>query len=303
MKLSFVVPCYNGADTLQKCVESVFCQGIDDYEIIVVNDGSTDNTLEVAKIIANEHPQVVVLNKPNGGVSSARNMGIENATGDYILFLDADDEFDPNFWKDVKPYADKQIELILFGFDSEQSPSKVKKYCNRIRKDIVVDYLAGRVHIHICSILTRRDVIFDNVIRFDEGTYFSEDREFIIRVLMSIRRYEFVNINLFHYKYRENSAMHVRQYNYRKSTSLDAMARVLDLVKVNEARKEAALVQMNLTILLHLRLFRDTHCDDPLLRAKLNEFCKQYLTQKTPIRLNKYYLFVWFFARAMNCEL
>ena len=300
MKLSFIIPCYNGADTLQRSVESVICQNIDDYEILIVNDGSTDNTLEVAKKIAIKHPQVDVLNKPNGGVSSARNLGIDHATGDYIVFLDADDEFDSNFWLAVKPYVDESAELIIFGFDTEEAPSKVRTYHNKIKKDIVVDYLLGRLRIHICSFLTKKDLIVDKAIRFDEGTYFSEDKEFIIRVLLAANRYDYINTNLFHYKYRDNSAMHLQQYTYRKSTSLDATARIYDLVKHDEDRSEAALVQLKLTILLHIRFYKKTHCADLTLWKKLRNYFDLYVTLQTPFRLDKYYLYVWFWGMKMK---
>ena len=296
MKISFIIPCYNGANTLLNGVESVVKQNIDDYEIIIINDGSTDNTHDVAQAIASKNSRVIVLDKPNGGVSSARNLGINKATGDYIMFLDADDEFDTAMWTEVKAYLQQGVELLIFGFDSEEDVNKVRVYNNKIKSDLIVDYLIGRVHIHICGMLTKREVIVDNAIRFDEGTYFSEDREFIVRVLLAACEYEYINKNLFHYKYREDSVMHVQQYTYRKSTSLDAMARVLDLIADNENRREAALVQLKLTILLHIRDYRKTHCDDSALKVKLLEYSMRYLTQETPLRWNKYYLYVWFFG-------
>ena len=296
MKLSFIIPCYNGAETLRYSVDSVVRQGIDDYEIIIINDGSTDDTLKEAYRMQLENTNIVVLDKPNGGVSSARNLGIRNASGDYIVFLDADDEFDPFFWKEIKPYTLQSKSLIIFGFDSEVSPSKIRRYNNRIDQDLITDYLMGRVHIHMCSILTKKSVIIDNNILFNEGTYFSEDREFMVRVFLASYDYVYVDKNLFHYKFRENSAMHLVQYNYRKSTSIDAMERVLKLMVDNTDRYKAALIQLDVTILLHVKLYLQANCQDENLYEKLQKYCLRYLKCKTPLTNNRYSVYVWFFS-------
>lgn len=295
MKLSFIIPCYNGAKTLHYSVDSIVRQGIEDYEIIIVNDGSEDNTFKVACEIAKVNRNVVVIDKPNGGVSSARNYGIRKATGDYLVFLDADDEFDPEFWKEVRPYVNLNS-TIIFGFDYEESPTKLRIYKNKNKHDLVVDYLMGRVHIHICSFLTRRDVIFDNNIFFDEGTFFSEDREFIVKVLLSTSDYKYINKALFHYKYREDSAMHIPIYTNRKSTSLDAMARVLNIVQGSKIKQEAALIQLKLTIILHIKSYIKTNCQDYKLWIKLRDYSSTYLKLKTPLSFNKYAIYVWIFG-------
>ena len=300
MKLSFIIPCYNGADTLHYSIDSVVQQGIEDYEIIIVDDGSEDNTLEVACEIAKMNRNVLVLNKPNGGVSSARNYGIRKATGDYLVFLDADDEFDPKFWAEVRPYVNGINSTIVFGFDYEESPTKLRIYKNKNKHDLVADYLMGRVHIHICSFLTKRDIIINNNIFFDEGTYFSEDREFIVKVLLATSNYKYINKVFFHYKYRVGSAMHIPMYTYRKSTSLDAMARVLNIVKDDKIRRDAALIQLKLTIILHIKSYLKTNCQDNKLWIKLRGYGSTYLKSNTPLSFNKYAIYVWILGGLYN---
>lgn len=296
MKISFIIPCYNGADTLHYSVDSVVQQGIEDFEIIIINDGSTDETLKEAYRIKNECPNVIILDKPNGGVSSARNLGIKHASGDYLVFLDADDEFDPDFWKEVKPLTLQSYSLIIFGFDAEVSPNKIRYYNNRVSRDLITDYLMGYIHIHICSFLTKREIIVDNNIIFDEGTYFSEDREFMMRVFLAANDYVFINKNLFHYKYRDSSAMRIFQYNYRKSTSIDAMERVLELMGDDSNRYNAALIQLNVTILLHLKLYLKTNCQDKNLYVKIQNYCSKYLNKKATFIFNRYSIYVWFYS-------
>lgn len=93
MRFSIIIPAYNVEDYLLDCVDSVIKQSFRDYEIILVNDGSTDSTLEICQELSKKNKSINLITKKNGGLSSARNAGIEIAKGDYLLFLDGDD-----FW-------------------------------------------------------------------------------------------------------------------------------------------------------------------------------------------------------------
>ena len=96
MRLSVIIPCYNVADTLQRCVQSILSQLPRDAEVILVDDGSTDATGLIAERISAENVAVRVFHKPNGGLSDARNYGIAKADGDYLMFVDSDDEVAPS---------------------------------------------------------------------------------------------------------------------------------------------------------------------------------------------------------------
>ena len=91
MKISIIVPVYNGEGTIQKCLDSIIGQSYDNIEIIIVNDGSTDNTLEIINSYAQNHENITIISKENAGLPQARKTGVINATGDYIGFVDADD--------------------------------------------------------------------------------------------------------------------------------------------------------------------------------------------------------------------
>ena len=108
MKLSVIVPAYNVQDYISNTIESLLNQEFNenDYEIIVVNDGSTDKTLnEIKRFESN--PIVKIINKKNGGVSSARNIGLKKAKGDFVMFVDGDDQLIPNSIKSVLDYSFK----------------------------------------------------------------------------------------------------------------------------------------------------------------------------------------------------
>ena len=91
MKFSIIVPAYNVAQYIEECIESILNQDYDNYEIIVVDDGATDETPKILDEIASKSEKVRVIHQKNGGLSAARNSGIEAASGEYILFLDGDD--------------------------------------------------------------------------------------------------------------------------------------------------------------------------------------------------------------------
>ena len=111
-KISVIVPAYNCQDTIEKCINSIQNQTYKNLEIIVVNDGSTDNTAEVIKSLQDEDERIKVFSIPNGGVSHARNIGIDNSTGDYITFVDSDDYIDEEMYDTLHLLANEYGALI-----------------------------------------------------------------------------------------------------------------------------------------------------------------------------------------------
>lgn len=116
-RVSIIVPCYNQAQYLDEALQSVLCQSYTDWECIIVNDGSPDNTIEIAKTWTRRDLRFKYLFKENGGLSSARNAGIEKATGEFILPLDADDKISQNY-----------VTLAMEAFEEDESLKVV--YCN-----------------------------------------------------------------------------------------------------------------------------------------------------------------------------
>lgn len=116
MRFSVVIPAYNATDTLRQTVESVMAQTCTDYEIIIVDDGSTDDTRALSQQLAGENPRVHVVTKPNGGTASAYNTGVATAQGDYIVILSADDLLLPTHLADLdKRIADNPNFEIFFN--------------------------------------------------------------------------------------------------------------------------------------------------------------------------------------------
>ena len=116
MKFSIIIPCYNTAQYIDKCLESILSQNYQDYEIIIINDVSTDNLLAVlAKY--KENPKIKIFSYQNQGVAQARNEGISKASGEYIMFVDPDDYITPNALRILYEETQKdQYDAIRYGF-------------------------------------------------------------------------------------------------------------------------------------------------------------------------------------------
>lgn len=115
--ISIIVPTYNSADKLELCLESLLQQNYKDIEIIVVDDGSIDRTVEVINRYVQQDDRVIGIHKKNGGVSSARNEGLNRATGEYIMFVDADDTVERNYCEEMlKAIEGSQAELAICGY-------------------------------------------------------------------------------------------------------------------------------------------------------------------------------------------
>lgn len=140
-KLSVIIPVYNTSKYIEKCLNSIVNQTMNDIEIIIVNDGSTDNSEEVIQKWINENQdkiEIKYFKKENGGLSSARNFGVNQATGQYITFVDSDDYLDINIYKNLEKYMDNNIELIKY------------KMCTVDENGTIIEKLDGPIF-DVCS--------------------------------------------------------------------------------------------------------------------------------------------------------
>lgn len=219
-KLSVIVPVYNGAMTLDRCIQSVINQTYKNFELIIVNDGSEDESLQIAKKYAVEDERVRVLSQENKGVSAARNYGLQEAKGKWITFVDADDYLDVNCFDAVlKQEAVKSVELVLWNrMDVYRNRQEEKKiFVDNEWENNLVNDLIGKVfynqngNLEICSAccrLFRRDIICHESICFDNSLSMGEDLIFMLDYLKAVRQFCYIDKAMYYRCMTEQSAMH-----------------------------------------------------------------------------------------------
>ena len=187
--ISIIVPKYNVEKYIRTCIESILAQTYRNIEVIIVNDGSTDQSLAVISDLICSHHNIKVINQKNQGLSVARNTGIDAATGKYIAFVDADDKIKPDFVSSLYQIADKTGADIVRGSFRDFNGNIPKGWVPDFNVPtnygtIVLDqFLSSNISFVVWSSIYRLDFINSNHIRFTPGILF-EDADFTIRAYM-----------------------------------------------------------------------------------------------------------------------
>lgn len=193
-KISIIIPTYNSEKTIERCLTSIYNQKYPDYEIVVINDGSTDGTLRILEKFNQMHDNFILVNKKNEGVSVARNLGIDIATGDYILFMDADDYIREDYLSLlVSSLINSNCKIVISGYkvlNSSTVPSDIsslKQNRGIVSKDVVLKLLVSSFKDRLYGYVWR--CLFDSSllksIRFESNLKISEDFLFICQAINS----------------------------------------------------------------------------------------------------------------------
>ena len=180
--VSIIIPCYNQAAYLKQSLTSVLAQTYSNWECIIVDDGSTDNSVSVIKDYARQDKRIRLLQKENGGSATARNLGMTEAKGDFMLFLDADDILDANKLEiQVALMLDKQVDMSYsaFSFINEDGKTSKTKYAELNSCTIITNWgLGSSMPPH--AFMYKTSFIKANNITFDEACRYREDWNFLI---------------------------------------------------------------------------------------------------------------------------
>lgn len=249
MKLSIIIPCYNIASYIGRAVSSITSQSFENWEIILVNDGSTDNTLDYLKKLAGQDSRIQVVSQKNSGVSAARNAGLAKAQGDWILFVDGDDWIESEVLSNFSSVDLSSIDILIFGFILHKPHGKNVLYMppSDVR-NMFISYVLGHRLIIPCMFF-RRSLIVENGLHFDEQTYYGEDKEFMMKALLLSR--SVLNIQKIEYHYdmtRNSSATNQSKYNERQLTLLFAIDRVVNFVSQYGNAEEQEAIAVHNTI-------------------------------------------------------
>lgn len=229
-KVSIIVPIYNVEGYIEKCLETLINQTLEDIEIILVNDGSTDNSELIAKRFFEKYPEkIVYLEKENGGLSDARNYGIPYAKGEYIAFLDSDDYVEKNMYEEMYELAKREnSDMVQCNFYWEY-PDKNKRKIADLKEYSGKKEMLVKTRVEAWNKLIRREILIRNSeIRFPKGLRY-EDVEFTYKLVPYVEKVSILNKPFIHYIQRGNSISNTQ--NERTKEIFDVLDNVIEFYK------------------------------------------------------------------------
>lgn len=263
--ISIIVPIFNVFDYLSRTVHSVCAQTERDIEILLIDDGSTDGSGALCDEFASADSRIRVIHKQNGGLSSARNAGMDAATGDYILFLDGDDYLAPNAAELLLNVAaaHEPFDFIQFHYtetdgswtaDSRQEANAGP--CSDVKDMFRYLYAKGGVAASACTKLYRRTLLHD--LRFQVGIT-HEDEEFITRLLLRCTKVVYTDLVLYGYVMREDSIVHKPFHPHKMDIFpiIEKRISVLNAYGLNDLVAEARKGQFMTAVRLYCEARRD----------------------------------------------
>ncbi len=254
--VSIIVPVYNAELTLERCIDSILNQSYQEIECILINDGSSDSSYDLCESYNNQDKRVKVFHQNNQGVSVARNVGLDHANGEYIMFVDCDDEIENDYINTyVSAISNKKDTVVIGGFKKiegnkcfDYKPQLRGVYGSNIWDSICIDpQLFG----YICSKIFPINLIRENNILFRTDMYSQEDLDFCL----SVYRYctSFIFIDNTGYKYYFNGGKRIPPiWNYVEN-QLKLNHTALEIANVSEEAKQA--IESRICLLIYTYLY------------------------------------------------
>lgn len=221
-KVSIILPCYNVEKYIAKSIESVLSQTFQNFELLIINDGTPDNSMEIAR--GYKDPRIKIFDKENGGLSDARNYGIERAQGEYIYFMDSDDWIEPTLLADNLPIIESEdLDFIVFGYiqdDADKDGNLIQstsvtppnKIYNKANRDLLIDtHLLGLLG-YAWNKIYKKSFLNEHSLRFEKGTSLIEDILFNTQVYINSDKLRFVDKAYYHYSNRPEVTL-IKQFH------------------------------------------------------------------------------------------
>lgn len=295
MKFSIIIPIFNVAQYLPKCLDSVLAQTCADFEAVCVNDGSTDNSLEILEEYQEKDPRIKVVSQANGGLSAARNVGLLHAQGDYVFFLDSDDWIEPDALKILSEKLSDEDMVCFSGrryLEAEnkyEEPDKMKSESDISGWEYYQKHaLESRKFAFVCVVLRlyRRQFLQEYDLKFTEGIY-HEDNMFTPVVCYYAKKVKVIPDCLYDYRVRGNSIMTTRSIKHNKDILY--IANTLSEFFVSKSDVEKTVVYRALT--QHYQsVFKDTKPEDDKVLLPMVNWELYKTVSRTKMRHRMLYL-------------
>ena len=294
--ITVIVPVYNAEKYLERCISSILNQTYTNLDILLVDDGSTDKSGEICDCFAADD-RIRVLHKKNGGVSSARNVALENINGDYVTFVDSDDFLDEihgeELYKGIKNNDISAVSLCYW------KNGKVKRNCRpkncQWNAEEFFYYVVAdnRVGGSLCNKLFKTDIILEHNLKFTENITMSEDMLFICEYLQFCNKGKYSCKSTYYYVENEDSAMHsmysTRKFDKKKSSVLQATEQIKKIAQEgNGIMKKGAgyrYARARLWILINMICceFKDDQLFDEIKKVSLHDVLDYCSCEHVPI--------------------
>lgn len=306
-KVSIIVPVYNGENTIQRCIESILNQSIKNFDLYIVNDGSSDNTNNVIDKYSSIH-NVHIINQDNQGVSKARNVALELVNTEYVAFVDSDDYVDYNYLKNLVSSIEKyKVDLVIEGFKkigNEKVYLRWEQGVYSSRKLIEILLNEKGPQGYLWNKLFKVDIIKNNNLKFDRNIHMAEDLLFCIKYVSKINDGVVLNNCDYNYVYTENSLSNTasilnKNNNYKEAYKNYLIA--LDKIKENIPKKyiecytdiNARICRADIDFMRTMKL-NDISLDKSLYKMlKKNAKRKQFFLYKSSIVKTKTKIYFW----------
>lgn len=247
MKLSIIIPIYNVKTTLQRCLDSIILQDLCDYEMILVDDGSTDDSSSIAQNYANQYTYIMYYRKNNGGLSDARNFGLSHAKGEYITFVDSDDCIMPNTYKPLLDILYHHPEYDILEYAMLQNPGCNNEFLfspgNHVFKN-AMDWLSykGYEHSWVCNKIYKRIMFQD--------THFTLKRKYedilLLPVLLTKHPVIATTSKGTYVYYYNNMGIAAKDHNNGLTELLEAQMEVTKVLNINTRDKKFQRLYLNM---------------------------------------------------------
>ena len=328
MKISIIVPIYNVETYLRACVQSLIDQTYPNIEILLVDDGSTDNSGKICDELAEQDSRICVFHKPNGRTASARNLGVSKASGEYLLFIDPDDWFDLqtverlvaeiektkadvvrfNYVREYDGYSQNNENFLLKNqvYEGEEYNTLLRRNLGLIGNELrYIEHF--NFFASVCFACYRKSIIVENNLQFYDlnelGSF--EDGLFNLQYLLSAKRFSYLDKHLYHYRRNNAGSYTSRSKDDFLEKSLVLFERIKNTMagKMSEADFEQAYfnriayctLELNLNAMKNRKTgFRERYKEiQTILKSEpCKTACKRFSLRYLPLKWKAYYSFI-----------
>lgn len=244
-EVSIIVPVYNVNRYIKESIESICLQKFDSYEVVLVDDGTEDNSIEIAEEVLKKYSiSYAVVKKDNGGLPSARNAGIKVAKGKYVCFIDSDDLISCSHINDLWTICnDHQLvaafSLFQLTYENNRGGNPTIDNVGRVinREQLLADFLVRKLRIHCCTLLVEKQYLIDNNIFFNEKLRYGEDIDFMWRLFPTLTCVGCTENESYLYLQRANSLMSTQNID-RVEVLLGEFGETVNLLRINYPNDE-----------------------------------------------------------------